>query len=243
MKMEMNETGLILTTVYDNYMHGTGLRTGWGFSCIVKASDRTILFDTGADSRTLLHNMEKLGLDPKGIDLIVLSHMHRDHTGGLEGVLERNPDVRVYVPESFPEGFKTGIKSHGSGLVEVSGSMEITRGVWTTGELGTSIKEQSLMVKTERGLVIITGCAHPGVVNIVKEAKRLMNERICLVLGGFHLSGTGDAELRSIMSSLREIGVEKVAPCHCSGDRARELFSEEYGNGFVANGVGMVIRI
>ena len=242
-KMEMNETKLTLTTVYDNYMHGTELRTGWGFSCLVRAGDKSILFDTGAEPQTLLYNMEKLDIEPKDIDLIVLSHAHGDHTGGLEGILERNPGVRVYVLESFPGGLKDSIKSHGSGIVEVSGPVKISEGVCTTGELGTLIREQSLIIKTERGLVIVTGCAHPGVVDIVKEAKRLTGEGIYLVMGGFHLSGAGDAELSSIISSFRELGVEKAAPCHCSGERARELFREEYGDDFIPNGVGMVIGI
>ncbi|MCK4428210.1 MAG: MBL fold metallo-hydrolase, partial [candidate division Zixibacteria bacterium] len=96
---------------------------------------------------------------------------------------------------------------------------------------------------TEKGLVVITGCAHPGIVEILREAKKITNEDIYLVLGGFHLGGVGDSKLRDIIKSFRELGVKKAAPCHCSGDRTRELFKEEYGDDFIANGVGKIIEI
>ncbi len=241
--IEMKKTGLTLTTLYDNYQHDPELRTGWGFSCLVRAGGKSTLFDTGADFQTLFHNMGKLGIDPGGIDLIVLSHIHGDHTGGLEGILGANPNVTVYALKSFPRGFKESIKSSGAELVEVSDPVKISEGVYTTGELGTWIREQSLVINTERGLVILTGCAHPGVVDIVKEVKGMVNGSVYLVMGGFHLSDTGDDELGPVISSFRELGVEKAAPCHCSGERAGELFRKEYRDDYIANGVGMVIEI
>ncbi|MBN2042418.1 MAG: MBL fold metallo-hydrolase [Candidatus Aenigmarchaeota archaeon] len=230
----------ILTTVYDNYMHEPGLRTGLGFSCWIELGEETILFDTGGDFGILLGNMEKLGKNPEKINKIVLSHIHGDHTGGLEGILRINPKVTVYFPSSFPDEFNENLKSYGAGIREISQETKIEKGVWTTGELGTWIKEQSLIINSPKGSVVITGCAHPGIVNILREVKRLTGREIYLVLGGFHLEGAGDSDLREIINSFREIGVKKVAPCHCSGERARELFREEYGNDFIDNGVGNV---
>lgn len=239
-EMEMAKaSGVTLITVYDNYMHDPELKTGWGFSCLVEFENETILFDTGGDSETLLSNMERLGKDPKAIDKIVLSHIHGDHTGGLAGILEKNPNVTVYLPKSFPGDFKNDISSK----VEVGSPFKISESVMTTGELGTWIKEQSLVINTERGLVVITGCAHPGIVDIVKEVKKLASGEIYLVVGGFHLGGASDLELREIIKSFRELGVRKVSPSHCSGDRAKELFREEYGEDFIENGVGKVIEI
>lgn len=242
-EMEMKKTNATLITVYDNYESNPELKTGWGFSCLVKTGNKNILFDTGADSPTLLQNMEKLGIDLKEIDMIVLSHIHGDHVGGLTGVLERNPNVVVYMPKSFPEDFKNTVNSHGSEIFEVKGPTEISEGVYTTGELGTWIIEQSLIVSTERGMVVITGCAHPGIVKIVERAKELSNQSIHLVMGGFHLSGESDSTLKDIISSFRRLGVEKAAPCHCSGERARQLFKDEYVDDYISNGVGKVIEI
>jgi len=241
--IEMKADKARLTTLYDNYAHSSGLKTGWGFSCFIELENETILFDTGGDSDALLYNMKKLGKDPKAIDNIVLSHIHGDHTGGLRGVLEVNPDVTVYLPESFPESFKDDVKSHGSKVVEVRDSIKISENVISTGELGFTVKEQSLVISTEKGLVVITGCAHPGVANIVKEVKKLVNGKMYLVLGGFHLAWTSDSGIRDIIKSFRELGVRKVSPSHCSGDRAKELFAEEYEDDFIDNGVGMVIEL
>jgi 7,8-dihydropterin-6-yl-methyl-4-(beta-D-ribofuranosyl)aminobenzene 5'-phosphate synthase len=244
-EVKEDSTGAEVTmiTLYDNYKHNPELKTGWGFSCLVKVKDKDILFDTGADNPTLLSNMKKLKIDPREIDLVVLSHIHGDHTGGLSGILEANSDISVYLPKSFPQDFKDGVKSYKAKVVEVDDSATIYENVITTGELGTYIKEQSLIVKTSKGLVVITGCAHPGIVEILKEAQKITGEDIYLVLGGFHLAGAGDSELKKIVKSFRELGVKKAAPCHCSGDRTRELFKEEYIEDFISNGVGKIIEI
>ena len=232
-----------ISIIYDNYEYDSRLKTAWGFSCLLEIENKSILFDTGAEAETLLGNMEKLGINPREINLVVLSHIHGDHVGGLKGFLERNNQVTVYIPHSFPNSFREMVKSYGANSVGVSGPRKIFNSVYTTGELGQWIKEQSLIIDTEKGLIIITGCAHPGVVNIVREAKRLTNESVYLVMGGFHLSGASDTELNDIIESFREIKVKKVAPCHCSGDRARELFKEEYKENYISAGVGKVIEI
>lgn len=240
----MEKAKITLITIYDNYQADPRLKTGWGFSCLIKIRDKNILFDTGADSETLLFNMEKKEIDPKEINLIVLSHIHGDHVGGLEGILKRNGKVKVYIPTSFPDSLRQKIKSYGGEYIDVKNSMEISEGVYSTGEMGTWIKEQSLIVNTEKGLILITGCAHPGVVNIIEKAKEMFPEKnVFLVLGGFHLSGASDSELKGIIENFRKLGVQKVAPCHCSGDRCRELFKEEYKENFLENGVGKIIEI
>ena len=232
-----------ITIVYDNYEYDKRLSIGFGFSCLVKIEDKNILFDTGGDSPILLNNLEKSGVDLKEIDIIVLSHIHGDHTGGLTGVLEVNPDVTVYIPKSFPNNFKEEIKSYGASSVDVSNSIKIWDGVYSTGELGTWIREQSLIIKTDKGLVVITGCAHPGVVNIVKKAKEITKDDVYLVTGGFHLGEASDSEINSIIESFRNLGVKKTAPCHCTGDRAIRVFEEEYKENFIKAGVGRVIKI
>ncbi|RLI67418.1 MBL fold metallo-hydrolase [Candidatus Heimdallarchaeota archaeon] len=224
-----------ITILYDNYEFDRRLKTGFGFSCLIEVENKSILFDTGGDSPTLLDNMKKLGIDPQDIDLIVLSHIHGDHVGGLFGILKINPNVTVYIPKSFPTSFKNEIKSYGADYVEVSNPTEIFDGVYTTGELGTWIKEQSLIIKTEKGLIIITGCAHPGIVNIVKKAKELTGEEVYLVVGGFHYPPASVAE------RFKELGVKKVAPSHCTGENAMKKFEEVYGENFIRSGVGRVI--
>jgi 7,8-dihydropterin-6-yl-methyl-4-(beta-D-ribofuranosyl)aminobenzene 5'-phosphate synthase len=162
---------------------------------------------------------------------------------GFSCVIRKNPEVVVYLPKSFPKGFKGGVKEYGAKMIEVQRPLKICEGVYSTGELGTWIKEQSLIIHTEKELIVITGCAHPGIVKIVNKAKDLVKGDVLLVMGGFHLGGESKGEIENIVSSFRKLGVNYVGPCHCSGDAARQLFKEEYGENFINVGVGRVITI
>lgn len=234
---------LSITVSYDNNPYKERLTTAWGFSCVIRGTEKTILFDTGGDGSILVTNLEELDINPKEIDLVVLSHIHGDHVGGLPSFLRKNPEVVVYLPKSFPKGFKDKLKEYGAKIVEVQGPLKICQEVYSTGELGTWIKEQSLIIYTEKGLIVITGCAHPGIVKIVNKAKDLVKGDVLLVMGGFHLSGESKGEIENIISSFKKLGVSYVGPCHCSGDAARQLFKEEYGENFINVGVGRVITM
>lgn len=231
-----------ITIVYDNYVYDSRLETGWGFAALVEHQNRAILFDTGGDGAKLLGNMAVLGIAPASVDAVVLSHIHADHTGGLGTLLASGAGPSVYVPPSFPSDFK-GRVGRATEVVEVSPGLSVSEGIYTTGELGSSIKEQALLIQTGEGLVVVTGCAHPGIVQILERAVELFGEEIYLVLGGFHLGSKSEAEIASIVSDFRRLGVDKVAPCHCTGDGAIEAFAGEYGGDFVRAGVGRVIVI
>jgi len=120
--------------------------------------------------------MKKLGINPSSIKKVVISHIHSDHLGGLEGFLERNSNVTVFIPKSFPQSIKNMIIQKGAKFVEISAPRKISDFVYTTGELYGPPEEQTLIIDSKRGLIIITGCAHPGIVNIVKRAKELMKK-------------------------------------------------------------------
>ena len=234
---------LDLTIVYDNNLYNEKLETRWGFSCLVEGLEKTILFDVGGDGSVLLRNMEKLKIAPREIDVVILSHIHYDHIGGLSDFLRKNPLVTVYMPSSLPRSVKDKVKNAGAKLIEVRRPTEICKNAYSTGELGTWIKEESLIMKTSKGLVIITGCAHSGVVNIVKKAKEMLKSRVYLVLGGFHLCWMNTWQIKGIVNGIEKEKVEKVAPCHCSGDLARKLFKKAYGNDFILVGCGKKIKI
>jgi len=229
---------ITLISVYDNYQVNPELKTAWGFATIIKTPNELILFDTGGSSEILLFNMEKLGVNPASIKKIVISHIHGDHVGGLEGFLERNSNVTVFIPSSFPESIKNMIVQKGAKFVEISAPRKISDFIYTTGELYGPPKEQSLIIDSKKGLIVITGCAHPGIMNIVKKAKELMKrDKVYLVLGGFHHPPI------SCVKEFKELGIEKVAPSHCTGDSVREAFREEYKEDFIEYGVGKVIEI
>ncbi|MCK4352031.1 MBL fold metallo-hydrolase [candidate division WOR-3 bacterium] len=182
-------------------------------------SGARILFDTGSDGRILLGNMEKLDIDPCSISEVFISHSHGDHTGGLSGFLDVNKDAKVYVPSSFH--FK------GEGVISVKESIEIHPNIYSTGEL--SGIEQSLAVKTEKGIVVIAGCSHSGVSNILKEASGF--GKVYALIGGLH----GFREFDILK------GLDLICACHCT-QYQREI-KDLYPNKWVEGGVGKEIEL
>ena len=148
----------------------------------------------------------------------------------------------IYILRSFPPEFKSQLRDYAE-LVEVQQSTNIANGINSTGEMGTGIVEQALVLNTPKGLVVVTGCAHPGTLEIVSWAKEIGGDEIYLVLGGFHLSGTSEARIKEIIVDFQRLGVQKVAPCHCTGDKAIALLREAYGEDFIQTGVGQVTEI
>jgi len=232
-----------ITVVCDNNPYKEGLETGWGFSAFIAGPEKTILFDSGGDGSLLLSNMEKLEIEANSVDVVVLSHIHGDHTGGLVSFLKKNPEVTVYLPKSFPRIFKDKVRDSGAKVVEVEQPMKICANVHSTGQLGKWIKEQALIIRTERGLIVITGCAHPGIVKVVNAAKDLVKEDILLVMGGFHLEWAGKSKIEKNISAFKQLGVRYVGPCHCTGEKARSLFEEHFGEKYLNIGAGRVITM
>jgi len=233
---------LIITVVYDNNAYDPRLKAEWGFAALIEYRGHTILFDTGGDGSTLLNNMELMGIDPTRIEIVALSHAHGDHVGGLDGLLARDIQPTLYLIPSFSEDFKRRTAKLIK-VIEVVPGLALTTEVFTTGEMSRGVPEQAFVIKTDCGLVVVTGCAHPGVVQVVEQAMNLFEGKVHLVLGGFHLRSKSTNELEAIMAEFRRLGVEKVAPCHCTGDQAIQMFRDEYGNDFIQTGVGRVVVV
>ena len=200
-----------ITVVYDNCLARDGLKTGWGFSSFLETGDTPpLLFDTGADGATLLYNMRRLGIDPSRIGIIVISHAHGDHTGGLPDILKINKHAEIYVPASSAIGIT------GSKVTLVSKPLQISEGIFSTGELKGI--EQSLILRTSKGIVVVAGCSHPGVGTILDTAAAY--GKIYGIIGGPH----GFHEF----DRLR--GLSLICPCHCTQHKSelRHLFPEQY---------------
>jgi 7,8-dihydropterin-6-yl-methyl-4-(beta-D-ribofuranosyl)aminobenzene 5'-phosphate synthase len=236
-------TALRFTVLYDNYVHREGTKADWGFSCLIEGAEKTILFDTGTKPEILMHNVEALVADLKKVDLVVLGHAHGDHTGGLPAVLERNPKVEVLFPVSFGADFAAMITKAGARPRTVDKPVEICRNVFLTGEMGGPIKEMALVLDTSRGLVVVTGCSHPGIVDILKRAREIRDKPIHLVFGGFHLGNMPDGDVRKIIDAFTELKVERCGATHCTGDRAIALFQAAFGERYQPIGTGRIIEV
>lgn len=217
-----------LTVVYDNEVE-EGLQNGWGFSCLIETGDNNILFDSGWDGNLLLANMDKLSICPESIDILVLSHQHWDHIGGVPTFLDRNPNVDLYMPSSFSSNLKKEMASRITGkLYGVRGSEEICRNIYTTGELGKEIKEQSLVLRSGNGLYVITGCAHPGLLSITEAASSF--GKISGIFGGLH-----DSQEYGVFKGMKLIGAG-----HCTSHK--DVIRKMYPKSFVNISVGYSVE-
>lgn len=233
-----------LAIVYDNYLCDYSLTSDWGFSCVIAGYEKTILFDTGRHGSLLTNHLQHLDIDPEVFDYCFLSHEHTDHIGGISTLIGTVSSLDVACPVSFPTALVESFSASWIELNTISDPEEICPGVWTTGELGTSIREQSLILQTADGLVVITGCAHPGIVAIVKTVISLFpDDPINLIIGGFHLLNESESSVRSIAQDLLGLGVLRVAPTHCSGDLTRAVFADIFGSNYLEAGLGWTIEI
>ena len=152
-------------------------------------------------------------------------------------------DVPVYTPSGFPPQFKHRVAQAGAEPREAEDSEIICPGVRTTGTLGKgAIEEHGLCVKTRAGWVLITGCAHPGVANLAARARQVTGGPIHNVLGGFHMGAQPKAPINAVIDRFEELAVQHVAPCHCTGNVARSLFKERFGDRCTLAGVGHSFR-
>jgi 7,8-dihydropterin-6-yl-methyl-4-(beta-D-ribofuranosyl)aminobenzene 5'-phosphate synthase len=211
-----------VTIVYDNEASQPGLKSSWGFSCLIETESRAlILFDTGADGATLFHNMRELGINPGDIGKIVISHAHGDHTGGLWDILEVNREAEIYLPASIRAEIR------GRKVTPVRQPIQISEDVFSTGELKGI--EQSLALNTGKGIVVVVGCSHPGVGEILQAASRF--GQVSGIVGGLH--GFSDFD--------RLRGLSLICPCHCTQYKSelRQLFPEQY----IACGAGLELEL
>jgi len=237
-----------VTILCDNYASIPGLKTGWGFACLVQGFDKTVLFDTGADPAVFLANIKALKVDPSVVDIVFISHDHGDHTGALAEFLKLNNKVSVWLPGSLmaevAKGLEEIVNKAGAQVVRNRRPTEICPGLRSTGELAGVALEQALIIDTADGSAVVTGCAHPGIVAILRRAREVTDREIALVLGGFHLLQTPEPELRTIVRAFKdELGVKKVGATHCTGDAAIAAFKDAYGADFIQVGAGKVMTL
>ena len=228
--------------VYDNTSAQPGIAQDWGFSTLVDFHGNRILFDSGTRPELFLENLRKLAIDPASISQAVISHEHPDHRSGIYRLYPLNPAMLVHFLDNFVPVAYDEAAAIRMPLNRVTGPFEIVPGMYSTGIIEGSPCEQSLVMETPRGLVLLTGCCHPGVVKIVEAVEKQRGSgSIRLLIGGLHMYQQNGAQINATIARLRELNVAAVIPAHCSGDLAKRLFKESYGPAFDTAGAGKLI--
>ncbi|HPI88483.1 MAG TPA: MBL fold metallo-hydrolase [Spirochaetota bacterium] len=209
-----------ITIIYDNTSLRKDLLADWGFSALVEAHEKRILFDTGANGSILLANMGTLQIGPETIDDVFISHTDFDHIGGLPGFLDRNSRATLWLPGPS-HGVTSAKKIH-----EVSAARTMYRGLHTTGVLDEV--EQSLCVETPKGVVIITGCSHPRMELIIRAASEF--GAVYGIIGGLH----GHEP-----DSLKQFDLICATHCTMHKQNIRLLYRDKY----IEGGAGKVIEV
>ena len=238
-----------------------------GLSFLINTGDTNILFDTGK-GEVIAHNMQEAGIKPSDIDLVVFSHGHYDHTGGISYILndslfatkfsdEKN---RIYMhadalnakySKTISGPKYIGISKENKNILNKYSditvfnkeSLEILPGVHLTGEIprinseenvktkfflddklsivDSIVDDQSLFIKTPKGIVVILGCCHSGLANTLDYISKLANtDSIYAVIGGTHLRNANRSRLDFTIEVIKKYNVKLFAPIHCSGQRA-----------------------
>ncbi|MFA5424093.1 MAG: MBL fold metallo-hydrolase [Phycisphaerae bacterium] len=251
-----------ITVLIDNFSSRSDVLTEHGLALWIEYNGKNILFDTG-QSNAIIKNAQKLGIDLSKTNVIVLSHGHYDHTGGLSGVLDFARNAQVYLHSDALEakyGCKDGMSRYigmcreskqrlsemlKSGRVTyTNNATAICDGAVITGQVSrkneyedtggefyndesccvitdTLMDDQSLFFESPKGLVVVCGCAHSGIVNTLNYISTLTKQnKIYAVIGGMHLVNAGAERIEKTISTFEKYDIQKIAPMHCTGDEA-----------------------
>ncbi|MCQ5376665.1 MAG: MBL fold metallo-hydrolase [Candidatus Methanomethylicia archaeon] len=241
-----------------------------GFSALLKAEGGAVLFDAGQSGKVVISNIIATG-EVSGIEKVVLSHGHYDHSGGLLEIKEAFPSItKVYAGRgAFFRRYKKvrgktveigapfteeQVREKGVQIVECASPILVEDWIAATGKVTKTNEferpetefyiyannsyaqdpfedDQGVIIRLKgKGLVIITGCAHSGIANTVKQAKIMTGEeKVYAIIGGFHLNDASDRRMGKTIDALKEANPEVLIPCHCTGFSATNEIINAFG--------------
>lgn len=216
----------------------------WGVSFLVG----DILFDAFGREDIFRKNINRYGIDLSRVKHVVISHEDWDHIAGLADFLIAHPKAHVHICKQTGKALKRLIRSNHGSIIEVSRHCQISRGIFSLGQMRADtgrgiLYEQALVLKSQKGFSVITGCAHPGIVHIVRQAVKIFGKRIYAVCGGFHMKDKTRKENLKIIAEIQALGVRMIIPLHCTGAAARLLFRKAYKRGFTLLQEGQAVKL
>jgi len=208
-------------------------RREWGISILINNS---ILFDAFGHSEKLEENTRKYEINIQNIKNIVISHLHWDHISGLEFILKNANKPCVFIPQDTP--YIAGLcKKYSAGIIVSQKNGKYKDEIFLTGAMDALFKEekfceQGLLLESEKGIILIVGCSHPGILKIANKAIEITGKNIYCIIGGLHLKDEKTGCIADIAESLRKTGVKKIIAGHCTGKNACDIFNVIYGDNF-----------
>jgi len=229
------EPELEIRVVYDNTSAKAGVQEDWGYAAVVTFRGHRLLFDSGTKPELFLENLRKLDVTPGSIQAAVISHQHPDHRNGIYPLYLQHPGLPVHFLESFERPAYEAA---------ANGPREILPGMFTTGTVQGEPNEQALAIETTRGIVMMVGCSHPGIVKLVQTVERQRGkDSILLLIGGFHMFRQNEDQIKAQIDELKRLKVQTVRPAHCTGGLAHSLFEKAWGSAYGTAGAGNLIRL
>jgi len=206
--VKKNDAGIQTTasiiTIYNHDNYQKGFKKDNGFSCLIKTNNQKLLFDSGEISSILFDNLKKTKISPEEINQVFISSNHKQQIGALGDFLAVSSNPQVFAPPSLGISLKKQISSNTDSLIEIKEPQQLFQGIYSSGPLGLFKKEQSLLINTPQGLVIVAGNSFPGITAIAEKAKSLTNQKIHLIVGQFNLQNQPSFKIKIIASKLKK---------------------------------------
>ena len=164
-------------------------------------------------------------------------------------MLRRRKGLPVYVCPNFSREFKEKVEKLKGHLIEAKNKIMVAEDIFVTGEIageydGKYMPEQAMVVRTKKGISVLTGCAHPGIIRILRQVKKMFpEEKIHAVLGGLHLMDRDEEDIKKIAGQFRRMGVQKAGAAHCSGAAAEMIFKASFKKDFIRVQAGTGIDV
>lgn len=235
---------LEVRVIYDNTSARGDVPADWGFSSVITFRGRRALFDSGTKPDLFLENLKKMGVEPSSIETAMISHEHPDHRNGVYELYPLHPKMSVHFLDAFYDKAFGEASAIGMKVERETRPYELIPGAYATGMIPGDPPEQSLAIETSKGIVLIVGCSHPGVVTIVEQVRKQRGvDSIRLLIGGMHMFRQNETQIRTQIARLKDLKVQRVMPAHCSGELAAALFKEMYGTNYEPLGAGKILRL
>ena len=213
-----------------------GYKSDFGYAVFIRYGGKQILFDTGTDPKIFASNAKKAGIDLEALDAVIISHNHHDHIGGMGVVRAAQPKLKIFAPP--------GQKFDNGPLQRLNGSIEIAPNLFvisTHNDKATfGVKDElSVLIKTEKGPYLITGCSHTGLPTIIDKATEIAGRDLFFYTGGSGLKFRKAGDAKQEAEAVKSRKVAHASPGHCSVDHnALQTYQETFESNYIASKLG-----